>query len=72
MDEVSDEQAKAIACPVLIIGGDRDQFVSPNEFVRVRSLIKDSRLLIMPQCDHLASMNRPVVLREFILPFVQE
>jgi pimeloyl-ACP methyl ester carboxylesterase len=72
MDGVSDEQAKDIACPVLIIGGDRDQFNPLDEFVRVRSLIRNSRLLILPDCDHVSSKNRPVVLREFVLPFVQE
>jgi pimeloyl-ACP methyl ester carboxylesterase len=72
MDGVSDEQAKGIACPVLVIGGDRDRFIPLNEFVRVRSLIRNSRLLILPDCDHVPSLRRPVVLREFVLPFVQE
>jgi pimeloyl-ACP methyl ester carboxylesterase len=72
MDGVSDEQAKSIACPVLIIGGDRDQFVPLNEFVRTHALIRNSRLLILPDCDHTSSKRRPIVLREFVLPFVQE
>jgi pimeloyl-ACP methyl ester carboxylesterase len=71
-DGVTDEQARGITCPVLIIGGDRDAYTPLEEFVRTRSTIRNSRLLFLPDCDHVSSLRRPVVLREFVLPFVQE
>jgi hypothetical protein len=69
-ETLPDEQVKAIRCPVLIIGGDKDFFNPVEVFVQTRAQIPNSRLLIVPDCDHVNSLQRPVVLKEFVLPFV--
>jgi pimeloyl-ACP methyl ester carboxylesterase len=60
-----------IHCPTLIVGGDRDFFNPVENFVRTRSLIEGAHLAILPDCDHVGSLQRPMVLRDLVLPFVE-
>lgn len=69
---LSDEQVKAIRCPVLVIGGDRDHYNPSTCFAETHARLSNSRLLILPNCGHVDSLQRPVVLREFVMPFVAE
>ncbi len=69
---VSDQELQQITCPLLLIAGDRDYFNPVSEFDRANSIIQNSQLLVLPDCDHVGSMSKPIVLREFILPFIQE
>ena len=69
---VSDQELQQINRPVLLIAGDRDYFNPVSEFDRAHSIIKNSQLLVLPDCDHVGSMSKPIVLREFILPFIQK
>jgi len=67
----SDDLVRTIQCPTLIIGGDRDFFNPVENFVRTRSLIPGAQIAIVPDCDHVGSLQRPMVLRDLVLPFVE-
>lgn len=67
----SDDLVRTIHCPTLIVGGDRDSYNPVENFVRTRSLIAGARLAIVPDCDHVGSLMRPMVLRDLVLPFVE-
>jgi pimeloyl-ACP methyl ester carboxylesterase len=67
---VSPEKAKDISCPVLTIGGDRDDFLTTEQFVQTYKMIPRSQLAIIPNSGHVESMATPYVLEHIIMPFV--
>ena len=69
---VSEDKVAAIQCPVLIIGGDRDDYARTESFVENYKLIKNSRLMILPNSGHVALILQPALLNGFIIPFLKE
>jgi pimeloyl-ACP methyl ester carboxylesterase len=67
---VSPEKAKNIKCPVLTIGGDRDDFLTTEQFVQTYKTIPNSQLAIIPNSGHVKSMTNPFVFKYIILPFI--
>jgi pimeloyl-ACP methyl ester carboxylesterase len=67
---VSQEKAKNIKCPVLTIGGDRDDFLTTEQFIKTYKTIPNSQLAIIPNSGHVESMTNPFVFEYIILPFV--
>jgi pimeloyl-ACP methyl ester carboxylesterase len=67
---VSEEKARNIKCSVLTIGGDRDDFLTTEQFSKTYKTIPNSQLAIIPNSGHVESMARPYVFRNVILPFV--
>lgn len=67
---ISPEKAKNIKCPVLTIGGDRDYFLTTEQFVHTYKAIPNSELALIPNAGHVESMTNPFVLEHIILPFV--
>ena len=67
---VSSEKARNIKCPVLTIGGDRDDFLTTEQFVKTYKAIPNSQLAIIPNSGHVESMTNPYVFQYIILPFV--
>jgi len=50
---VSEETFKNVKCPVLVMGGDRDEYSSPEAFLTVHQFLADSQLSIIPGCSHV-------------------
>jgi pimeloyl-ACP methyl ester carboxylesterase len=69
---VSPEKAKEIKCPVLTIGGDRDDFLTTEQFVQTYKAIPNSQLAIIPNAGHTKSMTDPFVFEYIIVPFVMK
>lgn len=69
---VSPDKAKNITCPVLTIGGDKDDYMKIDAFVHAHQSIKHSRLAIIPNAGHVQSMENPLVLNQIIRPFLAE
>jgi pimeloyl-ACP methyl ester carboxylesterase len=67
---VAPEKAKEIKCPVLTIGGDRDDFLTTEQFVQTYKAIPNSQLAIIPNAGHTKSMTEPFVFEHIIMPFV--
>lgn len=69
---LSEEKAASIKCPVLIVGGDRDDYARTESFVENYKLIPDSRLMILPNSGHVSLILQPAMLNDFIIPFLKE
>ena len=69
---VSPEKAKSIRCPILTIGGDRDDFLTTEQFVQTYKTIPNSQLAIIPNSGHVKSMTEPFVFEYIIMPFVMD
>jgi pimeloyl-ACP methyl ester carboxylesterase len=67
---VSQEKAKSIQCHVLTIGGDRDDFLTTEQFTKTYKSIPKSQLAIIPNSGHVESMTRPYVFKNIIVPFI--
>jgi len=50
---VSKETFEKVKCPVLVMGGDADEFSSPEELLAVHQYLPDSHLSIIPGCGHV-------------------
>jgi len=68
--QLTDEQAKEIKCPVLIVGGDRDTNNPVKSFEQARDAIPRARLVIVPDAGHVDSLQRSSVLSDIVMPFV--
>jgi pimeloyl-ACP methyl ester carboxylesterase len=66
------ETFKKIKCPTLIIGGDRDDYISPEAMVSCAKAIPNSRLSIIPGCSHVVFFCNFPAVREAIGPFLKE
>jgi pimeloyl-ACP methyl ester carboxylesterase len=69
---VERSRAAAIKCPVLIVGGDRDEFIRPQAFTDAYQLIPHSQLFIVPHCGHVGLIQRPDLLSAVMIPFLSE
>ncbi len=67
---IPEEKAKAIKCPVLIVGGDRDDYFQVSGFLDAYHIIPHSQLAIIPNCGHVGLILRPEYLQTVILPFL--
>jgi len=69
-DYLAPETATDISCPVLIIGGDRDNYFDVAEFAANFKQIPNAQLAIIPDCDHIGLIFNPEILENVIIPFV--
>jgi pimeloyl-ACP methyl ester carboxylesterase len=67
-----EEDAKKISCPVLIVGGDRDEYAKPENFVAMYRFIPNAQLAILPNTRHTDLIFKPAVMNELVMPFLKE
>lgn len=48
-----------IACPTLVVCGARDQLTPPDCSEEIARLIPGARLVLLPQCGHMLTMEQP-------------
>ena len=48
-----------IRCPALVLVGDGDELTPPALSEEIAAGIADSRLVIVPECGHLSTLERP-------------
>jgi pimeloyl-ACP methyl ester carboxylesterase len=68
---VEKEKLEGVNCPVLIVGGDRDEYMAVEGFDRIHQLIPGSQLAIMPNCNHVGLLFYPEMVSLIVLPFLQ-
>lgn len=69
---ISDEDASEIMAPILIIGGDRDEYFDIKAFDRMYSLIPNSRLLIVPNSGHVDVLLNKDLYLDYAIPFLMD
>lgn len=48
-----------LRCPVLVMCGDADQLTPPEHSREIAALVPDARLVLVPQCGHMLTMEQP-------------
>ncbi len=69
---ISENDASKITAPVLVVGGDRDAYFPIDAFQKMYSVIPNSKLLILPNNDHVGALVNKAMYIEFALPFLDE
>ncbi len=54
----------AIRCPTLVLVGDADELTPPALSEEIAAGIRRSRLVIVPECGHLSTLERPAAVTE--------
>lgn len=67
---VDEPKVATIQMPVLIVGGDRDKYISLEALLEIHQLIPNSQLAIIPDCGHVGLILKPMVLSDIVLPFL--
>jgi pimeloyl-ACP methyl ester carboxylesterase len=60
----------AITCPTLILVGDGDQLTPPALSEEMASLIPGSRLVVVPDCGHLSTLERPQAVTQALVEWI--
>jgi pimeloyl-ACP methyl ester carboxylesterase len=61
-----------IACPTLVLVGDGDELTPPERAREIAAGISGSRLVIVPDCGHLSTLERPEAVNEVLLEWLQQ
>lgn len=61
----------AIACPTLVLVGDEDQLTPPALAHEMAAGIRGARLVVVPECGHLSTMERPQAVTQALLDWMR-
>lgn len=60
----------SIACPTLVLVGDGDQLTPPPLSEEIAAGIAGSRLVVVADCGHLSTMERPDAVNSALLEWM--
>jgi pimeloyl-ACP methyl ester carboxylesterase len=66
----TDAQLQAIAAPVLVVDGDRDETIKRGHTEYIAATIPDAELLILPNTSHFAFLQEPELFNSAVLNFL--
>lgn len=61
----------AISCPTLVLVGDDDQLTPPALAREMAAGIPGARLVVVPECGHLSTMERPEAVTKTLLDWMR-
>lgn len=61
----------SIACPTLVLVGDGDQLTPPKLSQEIAAGIRGARLVVVPDCGHLSTLERPQAVNEALMDWMQ-
>jgi pimeloyl-ACP methyl ester carboxylesterase len=61
----------AIACPTLVLVGEQDRGTPVELSQEIAAAIKGSRLVIVPACGHLSTLERPAAVTKAMVEWMQ-
>jgi pimeloyl-ACP methyl ester carboxylesterase len=66
----SEDELRSITVPVLILDGAADEFVTPDQPVRMAELIPGAELVLIPGTGHFAPLAKPPVFNQIVLDYL--
>jgi pimeloyl-ACP methyl ester carboxylesterase len=61
----------AIACPTLVLVGENDQGTPPALSEEIAAAIPGSRLVIVPDCGHMSTLERPQAVADALVDWMR-
>lgn len=62
----------AIGCPTLVVAGTEDEVTVPGHGEEIASLIPRARLVMIPDCGHLSTLERPEAVTRALTDWLTE
>lgn len=59
-----------VACPVLVMCGEADQLTPPAQSREIAALVPHARLVMVPACGHMLTMEQPEVVNEELVAWL--
>ena len=63
-------QLSSIGCPTLVLVGEQDELTPPERAVEMAQGIRGARLVTVPGCGHLATLERPLEVTRALLDWL--
>ncbi|WP_327066368.1 alpha/beta fold hydrolase [Kitasatospora sp. NBC_01302] len=63
--------AAAIACPTLVLTGDRDPYAGPEHADELAAVIPGARVRVLPGAGHMSQVDAPGPVRRAVLDFLE-
>jgi pimeloyl-ACP methyl ester carboxylesterase len=60
-----------IGCPTLVLVGDGDELIPPDRSAEIASGIQGARLVMVPDCGHLSTLERPQQVTQALVEWLQ-
>jgi pimeloyl-ACP methyl ester carboxylesterase len=60
----------SIACPTLVLVGDGDELTPPPLSEEIAAGIDESRLVVIADCGHLSTMERPEAVNSALVAWM--
>jgi pimeloyl-ACP methyl ester carboxylesterase len=61
-----------LSCPVLVMCGDSDQLTPPECSQEIAALVPNGRLVIVPLCGHMLTMEQPELVNATLLDWLAQ
>jgi pimeloyl-ACP methyl ester carboxylesterase len=61
-----------IRCPTLVLCGNEDSWAPPLQHREITDAIPGSRLSVVPECGHMATLERPGAVSEAMRAWLQD
>lgn len=61
----------AIACPTLVLVGDGDAATPPALSQEIAAAIPGARLVVVPDCGHMSTLERPQAVAEALVDWMR-
>jgi pimeloyl-ACP methyl ester carboxylesterase len=61
----------AIVCPTLVLVGDGDELTPPVLAQEIAAAIPGARLVVIPECGHLSTLERPQAVTEALVEWME-
>jgi pimeloyl-ACP methyl ester carboxylesterase len=62
----------AIACPTLVLVGDADELTPPAAAQVIAAGISGARLVVIPECGHLSTLERPEAVNAALIEWMKK
>jgi len=62
---------RAIRCPTLVIVGDGDQLTPPDRAQEIAAGIAGARLVVVPDCGHVSTLEQPDAVSRALVEFLE-
>lgn len=60
-----------IACPTLVLVGDSDQLTPPQLAEEIAAGIRGARLVVIPDCGHLSTLEQPAAVNSALVEWME-
>ncbi len=61
----------AIKCPTLVLVGDGDELTPPHLSEEIAAAIPGARLVVVPECGHLSTLERPQAVAQALVEWME-